>query len=54
MQPKNLLNVQNTEKLVSAIRAAELFFSTSYEEAHEATKLPKLPIIILLKKFKCD
>ena len=32
----------------SAIRAAEIFISTSSEEADEATKLPKLPIIPLI------
>ena len=37
----------NTEKSVSAIRAAEIFTSTS-QEADEATKLPKLPIISLI------
>ena len=41
----NLLNAQNTEKSVSAIRAAQIFISTLSEEADEATKLPKLPII---------
>ena len=45
MQPKYLLNAQNTEKSVSAIRAAEIFISTSSEEADEATKLPKFQII---------
>jgi hypothetical protein len=41
------LNAQNTEKSVSAIRAAEIVISTSSEEADEATKLPKLLIIPL-------
>ena len=50
LQPENLLNAQNTEKSVSAIRAAEIFISTSSEEADEATKLPKLPIIPLIWK----
>jgi hypothetical protein len=36
-----------TEKSVRAIRAAEIFISTSSEEA---TKLPKLSIIPLIKK----
>ena len=50
-----LLNAQNTEKSVSAIRAAEIFIFTSSEEADEDIKLPKLPIIPLIKKkFKCD
>ena len=35
-----------------AIRAAEIFISTSSEEADEATKLPKHPIIQLIKKKK--
>ena len=48
MQPKNLLNAQNTEKSVSAIRTAELLISISSEEANEATKLQKLPIIPLI------
>ena len=43
--PKNLLNAQNTEKLVSANRADEILISTSSEKADEATKLQKLPII---------
>ena len=47
LQPKNLLNAQNTEKSVSAIRAAEIFISPSSEEADEATKLSNLPIIPL-------
>ena len=38
-------SAQNTEKSVSAIRAAEIFISTSSEEADETTKLTKLPII---------
>ena len=33
---------------MGAIRAAEIFISTSSEEADEATKLPKLPIIPLI------
>ena len=41
---------QNTEKSVSAIIAAEIFITTSSEEADEAIKLPKLPIIPLVKK----
>ena len=45
---KNLLNAQNTEKTVIAIRAAEIFIFNSSEEADEATKLPKLPIIPLI------
>ena len=40
MQPKNLLNAQNTEKSVSAIRVAEIFIYTSSEEADKAIKLP--------------
>ena len=52
---KKLLNAQNTEKQVSAIIAAEIFILTSFEESDEAIKLPKLPIIPLVKKkFKCD
>ena len=39
--PKNLLNAQNTEKLVSANRADEILISISSEEADEATKLQK-------------
>ena len=50
LQPENLLNAESTEKSVSAIRAAEIFISTSPEEADEATKLPKLPIIPLIWK----
>ena len=50
-----IMNAQNTDKSVSSIRAAEIFISTSSEEADEAIKLPKLPIIpIICKKFKCD
>ena len=48
MQPKNLLNAQNTGISVSAIRAAEMFIPTSSEEADEGTKLPKLPLISLI------
>ena len=33
------MNAQNTEKLVRVIREAEIFISTSSEEADEATKL---------------
>ena len=55
MQGKKILNAQNTEKPVSAIIAAEIFISTSSEESAEANKLPKPPIIPLVKKkFKCD
>ena len=50
--PTNLLNAQNTEKLLSALRAAEIYISTSSEEADEDTKLPKLPIIPLIKKIQ--
>ena len=42
------IECSNTEKSVSAIRAAEIFISTSSEEADEATKLIKLPIIPLI------
>jgi hypothetical protein len=42
------LNAQNTEKLVSAVRATEVFIVTSSDEADEATKLPKIPIIPLI------
>ena len=52
LQPKNLLNAQNTEKSVSAIIAAEIFISTSSEEADEAIKLPKLPIISVINTTK--
>ena len=45
-----VLNVQNTEKSVSVIIAAEIFISTSSEEADEAIKLPKLPINPKVKK----
>ena len=45
MQPKILFIALNTEISVSANRAAEMFISTSSEEADEATKLPKLSII---------
>ena len=45
LQSKNLYNDQNTDKSVSAIRAAEIFISTSSEEADGAIKLTKLPII---------
>ena len=38
----------NTEKSVSAIIAAEIFISTSSEEADEGIKLPKLPIITIV------
>ena len=50
MQPKSLLNAQNTEKSFSAMRAAETFIFTSSEEADETIKLPKRPIIPLIKK----
>ena len=39
------LAAQNTDKSVSAIRAAEIFISILSEEADEARRLPKLPII---------
>jgi hypothetical protein len=42
------LNAQNTEKSVGAIRADEIFISTSSEEADEATKLTKLQIIPMI------
>ena len=45
MHPKNLLNAQNTEKSVSATRAADIFIFTLSEEGDEATKLTKLLII---------
>ena len=48
MQPKNLSNAKNTEKSVSAIRAADILIFNSSEEANEANKLPKLPIIPLI------
>ena len=44
----NLLNAQNTEISVSAIRAAEIFILASSEEADEATKLSKLLLIPLI------
>ena len=47
---KETIEFLNTEKSVSAIKAAELFTSTSSEEAYEASKLPKLPIISLMRK----
>ena len=45
---KNLLNAQNTENSVSAIRDTEIFISTSSDEADKATKLPKVSIIPLI------
>ena len=45
MEPKNLLNAQNTYKSVSTIRAVEIFISSSSEEADGDIILPKLPII---------
>ena len=45
---ENLLNAQNTEKLVSVTRSTEVFIVTSSDEADEATKLPKIPIIPLI------
>ena len=45
---KDLLNAQNTEKSVSAIRGADILVFILTEEADEATKLPKLPIIPLI------
>ena len=44
------MNAQNTKISVSAIRAAEIFILVLSEEADEATKLPKLPIITLMSK----
>ena len=35
---------------MTAIRAAEIFISTSSEEADGAIKLPKLPIILIVLK----
>ena len=45
-------SAQNTEKSVSAMRAAEIFISTLFEEADEATKLLKLPIIPQFEKVQ--
>ena len=42
---KQSSNAQNTEKSVSAIRAAEICISTLSEEADEGTKLPIIPQI---------
>ena len=52
LQPKNLLNAQNTEKSVSAIRAAEIFISTSSKDTCEVIKLPTIPIIPLIERKK--
>ena len=52
MQPEHLLNAQNTEKSVTAIRSAEISISTSAEEADEAAKASNTDTN--LKKFKCD
>ena len=41
---------QNTEKLVGAIRAAEILISTSSEETVDAIKRPKIPILPLILK----
>ena len=49
---KVLIDAQNTEESVSEVGAAEIFISTSSEEADEATKLLKLPIIPLIKKVQ--
>ena len=56
MQPQNLFNAQNTEKSVSAIRAAEIFISTSSEEADGGYQTAKTfnNTKSLNKKFKCD
>ena len=45
-------SAQNTEKSVSAMRAAEIFISTLFEEADEATKMSKLPIIPQFEKVQ--